>query len=65
LKIFVFYILKIIISSLCALGFMHIQALDFVKNKFTVVLGGPFLKKFYTIYDVDKYRIGLSLAKHD
>jgi hypothetical protein len=44
---------------------MNISALNFLKNKFTVVLGAPFLKKFYTIYDIDNYKIGFALAKHD
>jgi hypothetical protein len=50
---------------MCALGMMNIMALDNLNDKFTVVLGGPFLKKFYSIYDVDNYKIGFALAKHD
>ena len=38
------------------------MALDNLDGQFTVVLGGPFLKKFYSIYDVDNYKIGFALA---
>jgi len=44
---------------------MHLEPLDNIKKKFSVVLGGPFLKKFYTIYDVDNYKIGFATATHD
>ena len=50
---------------MCALSIMNISALDNLMDKFTVVLGGPFLKKFYSIFDVDNYRIGFALAKHN
>lgn len=50
---------------MCMLSFMNIRALDFSTQKFTIVLGGPFLKKFYTIYDLDNSKIGLALAKHN
>jgi hypothetical protein len=50
---------------MCTLSMMNILALDNLTDKFTVVLGGPFLKKYYSIYDVDNYKIGFALAKHD
>ena len=50
---------------MCTLSMMNIYALDNLSEKFTIVLGGPFLKKYYTIYDVDNYKIGFALAKHD
>jgi hypothetical protein len=33
-------------------------------DKQTILLGEPFLKKYYTIFDHDKFRIGFSEANH-
>jgi hypothetical protein len=50
---------------MCTLSMMNIFALDNLNRKFTIILGGPFLKKFYSIYDVDNYKIGFALANHN
>ena len=50
---------------MCTLSMMNIMALNDLDGQFTVVLGGPFLKKYYSIYDVDNYKIGFALAEHD
>jgi hypothetical protein len=50
---------------MCVLSMMNISAFDDLDGKFTIILGGPFLKKFYSIYDVDNYKIGFALANHD
>jgi hypothetical protein len=34
-------------------------------NKKTFILGLPFLKKFYSIFDRDNKQIGFALAKHN
>eukprot|EP01017_Pseudomicrothorax_dubius_P031202 TRINITY_DN3959_c0_g1_i8.p1 TRINITY_DN3959_c0_g1~~TRINITY_DN3959_c0_g1_i8.p1 ORF type:complete len:438 (-),score=99.42 TRINITY_DN3959_c0_g1_i8:17-1330(-) len=31
----------------------------------TIILGEPFLKKYYTIYNLDQRKVGIALAKHD
>jgi hypothetical protein len=33
-------------------------------TKITILLGQPFLKKYYTIYDQDNSKIGFAKAKH-
>lgn len=44
----------------CHLGFMSIA-----DPKPMILLGYPFLRKFYTVFDEDKGRVGFALAKHD
>lgn len=47
----------------CVPGFMPLNPFA-AKGKFTFLLGTPFMKKFYTIFDREKRSIGLALAKH-
>jgi len=44
----------------CELGFMGIA-----EAKPVILLGYPFLRKYYTVLDSDKKRIGFALAKHE
>ena len=63
-----FYILKIRESYLnydnCLSAIMQINSIN-SDNKKTFILGLPFLKKFYSIFDRDNKKIGFALAKHN
>jgi len=43
----------------CHLGFMSIA-----ESKPVVLLGYPFLRKYYTVFDAEQGRVGFALAKH-
>ena len=34
-------------------------------GKFTFLLGTPFIKKYYTVFDRENMSVGFALAKHD
>ena len=63
-----FYILKIPIdfnnNDNCLSAIMQINDITST-NKKTFILGLPFLKKFYSIFDRDNKQIGFALAKHN
>lgn len=44
----------------CHLGFMSIA-----EAKPVILLGYPFLRKYYTVFDGEQNRVGFALAKHD
>ena len=48
----------------CVTALMQLDALS-TDNKHTFILGLPFLKKYYSIYDREKKRIGFALANHN
>ena len=47
----------------CVTALMQLDALS-TKDKHTFILGLPFLKKYFSIYDREKKRIGFALANH-
>jgi hypothetical protein len=47
----------------CLFGFMSLGVLSEL-DKQTILLGEPFLKKYYTIFDHDEFRVGFSEANH-
>ena len=61
-----FYILKIpdtlSYNDNCLSAIMQIDNLN--NNDQTIILGLPFLKKYYNIFDRDNKKIGFALAKH-
>ena len=48
----------------CVTALMQLDALS-TKDKHTFILGLPFLKKYFSIYDREKKRIGFALANHN
>jgi hypothetical protein len=48
---------------MCIFGFMNLDVLS-NGDKLTVLLGEPFLKKYYTIFDHELLRIGFAEAWH-
>jgi hypothetical protein len=61
-----FYILKIpdtlSYNDNCLSAIMQIDNMN--NNGQTIILGLPFLKKYYNIFDRDNKKIGFALAKH-
>ncbi|SOV82390.1 histo-aspartic protease [Plasmodium sp. gorilla clade G3] len=51
--------LENIVSALCML---NIVPVDLEKNTF--VLGDPFMRKYFTVYDYDNHTVGFALAKN-
>jgi hypothetical protein len=47
----------------CINAFMNMDALS-NPTKTTLLLGSPFLKKYYTVFDRENLKIGFALAKH-
>ncbi|KOB89029.1 HAP protein [Plasmodium falciparum Dd2] len=41
---------------------LHIVPIDLEKNTF--VLGDPFMRKYFTVYDYDNHTVGFALAKN-
>jgi hypothetical protein len=41
------------------------MTLDFPAGKEMLVLGDVFMRKFYTVFDREKNKIGFALANHD
>jgi cathepsin D len=66
-----FYVIKIdnaaeidgVKYSKCISAFMRMNALS-DSQKLTIILGGPFLKKYYTIFDREENKIGFAVANH-
>lgn len=44
----------------CQVGLMSIA-----ESRPLILLGYPFLRKYYTVFDSEKHRVGFALAKHD
>lgn len=52
-------------SSTCFNAFMSLNALNgFGENKRTIILGLPFLKKYYTVFDRETVQLGFAVANH-
>lgn len=47
----------------CMNAYMTLNALS-NKEKYTILLGTPFLKKFYTVFDRERKKIGFAVANH-
>ena len=58
------YILKVsaLGNTECLLGFQSIGQLP---NNLGLILGDVFLRKYYSVYDMDDNRVGFALAKHN
>lgn len=55
--------LRTVEQNKCMNAYMNLNALSNDK-KLTIILGIPFLKKYYTIFDREHNRIGFAVAKH-
>ena len=55
--------IKLIRNKNCVLAVMPMNVLS-NDTKITLILGQPFLKKYYSIYDHDNSKLGFAQAKH-
>jgi hypothetical protein len=58
---------KVILIDRLAVCMFNLMNLDVLSDasKVTILLGEPFLKKFYTVFDHELMRIGFAEARHN